>query len=343
MSLLSHFFTMLRYWVLPAESSQPVKAIPASSSPQTSPPSPPPSYFVPLCHPLVDSVSKEVEDYFLENWDFGDEKARKKFVAAGFSRVTCLYFPKALDDRIHFACRLLTVLFLIDDVLEHMSFAEGSAYNEKLIPISRGDVLPNRSEPAEYILYDLWESMRAHDKEMADIILEPVFVFMRAQTDKIRSTPMGLGKYFEYREKDVGRALLAALMRFSMGLRVTEEELATARELEQNCSKHLSVINDIFSYEKEVKAAQTLHEEGGVLCSSVQIIANDADLSADAAKRLLLTLSREWELSHKKLVANAENGRERPSPALSAYLKGLEYQMSGNELWSRTTKRYNQV
>lgn len=92
------------------------------------------------------------------------------------------------------------------DVLEHMSFEEGSAYNEKLIPISRGDVLPDRSVPVEYIIYDLWESMRRHDKEMADEILEPVFMFMRAQTDKTRLEHMGLGKYFEYREKDVGKA-----------------------------------------------------------------------------------------------------------------------------------------
>ena len=132
-------------------------------------------------------------------------------------------------------------------------------------------------------------------------------------------------------------------MRFSMGVRITEEELAEAKEVEQNCSKHLSVINDIFSYEKEVKAAKTLHEEGGALCSSVQIIANEADVSVDAAKRILLNMAREWELGHKKLVAKAEMNGGRASTALSTYLKGLEYQMSGNELWSRTTKRYNLV
>lgn len=75
---------------------------------------PPPSHFKPLCHPLVDSVSIGVDEWFLRNWGFANEKARKKFVAAGFSRVTCLYFPKALDGRIRHACELLTILFLID-------------------------------------------------------------------------------------------------------------------------------------------------------------------------------------------------------------------------------------
>lgn len=72
------------------------------------------SLFQPKIHPLVDKVSREVNDYFLQHWAFEDERARKKFIAAGFSKVTCLYYPLALNDRIHFACRLLTLLFLVD-------------------------------------------------------------------------------------------------------------------------------------------------------------------------------------------------------------------------------------
>lgn len=62
------------------------------------------------------------------------------------------------------------------------------------------------SVPVEYILYDLWESMRAHDKYLANEVLEPVFTFMRAQTDKARLEIHELGQYLEYREKDVGKA-----------------------------------------------------------------------------------------------------------------------------------------
>ena len=114
MSLVAYVLALLSRWVLRSEPPKAVETLPPLPSLPTSPPSPPPSYFIPLCHPLVDSVSREVDNYFLANWNFESEKAKKKFIAAGFSRVTCLYFPKALDDRIHFACRLLTVLFLID-------------------------------------------------------------------------------------------------------------------------------------------------------------------------------------------------------------------------------------
>lgn len=55
-------------------------------------------------------------------------------------------------------------------------------------------------------MYDLWDDMRRQDKGLADDILEPTFNFMRAQTDKSRLTIKELGEYFEYRERDVGKA-----------------------------------------------------------------------------------------------------------------------------------------
>ena len=74
----------------------------------------PSSNWKPLCHSSVDEVVREVDAYFLENWRFRDTKDVRAFENAGFSRVTCFYFPFARDDRIRYACRLLTLLFLID-------------------------------------------------------------------------------------------------------------------------------------------------------------------------------------------------------------------------------------
>lgn len=86
-----------------------------------------------------------------------------------------------------------------------MSFEEGAAYNKRLMPLARGAAIPDRSVPVEYIMYDLWQEMRSIDDTLANEILEPTFEFMRAQTDRVRGKPMGLGEYFQYRERDVGR------------------------------------------------------------------------------------------------------------------------------------------
>ncbi|POS78599.1 aristolochene synthase [Diaporthe helianthi] len=303
----------------------------------------PPALFTPNVHPRVAEVTAEVDAYFLRHWPFENEKARKKFVAAGFSAVTCLYFPEALDDRIAFACRLLALLFLVDDLLEDMSLDDGSAYNERLILLSRGTTSPDRSIPVEWITYDLWNEMRDCDKELADEILEPVFTFMRAQTDKSRLEITELGEYFKYRERDVGKALLSALMRFAMNLNVTPEELLSIQEIEMNCSKHISVVNDIYSWEKELKASQTGHKEGSALCSSVSVLSEEANLEYSASKRVLWVMCREWEFVHEELVARRLSSRDPCSANLRAFMKGLEYQMSGNEAWSETTPRYHSV
>lgn len=74
----------------------------------------PPSSWPSLCHRDEERVTHEVNKYFLQEWKFPNQKARDTFVKGGFCRITCLYFPRAKEDRIHFACRLLTLLFLID-------------------------------------------------------------------------------------------------------------------------------------------------------------------------------------------------------------------------------------
>jgi aristolochene synthase len=130
-------------------------------------------------------------------------------------------------------------------------------------------------------------------------------------------------------------------MRFSMGLHMTEQELDYCREVDLNCSRHISVVNDIWSWEKELLAAKTGHAEGSALCSSVQVIADECQISILASKRVLYAMCREWELCHNEIVARKllevpVDSRE----TVKRFTKGLEYQMSGNELWSRTTLRY---
>lgn len=122
---------------------------------------------------------------------------------------------------------------------------------------------------------------------------------------------------------------------------MTEEELDSVKIIDQNCAKHISVINDIYSWEKELLASKVGHKEGSALCSSVAVMAQEANLSIEASKRVLFSLCREWELCHRQMEAKRLNavGKEQQAQVLK-YIKGLEYQMSGNELWSQTTLRY---
>ncbi|KAI1499290.1 Aristolochene synthase [Biscogniauxia marginata] len=296
-----------------------------------------PSIFKPLCHPLYPKIAKETDEYFLKYWKFPDEKSRRKFLAADYSRFACLNYPLSLDDRIGFACRIITLLFLTDDEIDYMPLADAEAYNEKLILIARGLQKPDRTVPSEWMMWDLWEDMRAHDAELAYTVEAPCFLFMRAQVDKTRLDTGGLSGYFEFREKDIGTALVCAIMTFCMGLHMSDEEMRLARPIVSNFAKNLLCFNDIYSYEKELRV-QDEGSEGGIVVSAVPMVADLAQVSVESAKRILWTMCREWEANHHRLVAKAL--RENNSPALKAFCKGIEYQYSGNELWSHETGRY---
>lgn len=127
-----------------------------------------------------------------------------------------------------------------------------------------------------------------------------------------------------------------------MDLHVTPDEIASVQNIEQNCAKHLSVLNDILSWDKEYRAYQTGHPEGSAICSAVQVLADETSLSYASCKRVLWVMCREWEARHEYLVAKRQTDSALPfGENLRLYVKGLEYQISGNELWSLTTLRYN--
>ena len=132
-------------------------------------------------------------------------------------------------------------------------------------------------------------------------------------------------------------------MRFSMGLHLTPADFDSVAAVEKNCGRHISVVNDIYSYEKELLTSQTAHKEGGVLCSAVPIFATEADVEIAAAKNVLYTLCREWEKVHRKLVQEREAAEGGCKESVRRYMEGIEYHMSGNELWSKTTKRYHNI
>lgn len=128
-----------------------------------------------------------------------------------------------------------------------------------------------------------------------------------------------------------------------MGLHISAQELDSVADIEDNCGRHISLVNDIYSYEKERLASQSSEQEGAVLCNAVQVLANQLDLGIGPTRYMLWILIREWEYTHQELVKNRTAALPKCTVELLAYVNGLEYHMSGNELWSRTTKRYSQV
>lgn len=91
-----------------------VKPLPAKNPAKIPSWEPRPSLWKSTCHRRYHEVSKENNEYFLKHWNFPNKGAEQKFLDCDFAGYTCFQLPLAKDDRIHFACRFVTVLFLID-------------------------------------------------------------------------------------------------------------------------------------------------------------------------------------------------------------------------------------
>jgi aristolochene synthase len=135
-------------------------------------------------------------------------------------------------------------------------------------------------------------------------------------------------------------SLLSGIMRFCAGLYMIPEELELVKLVEENSMKHITFVNDICSFEKEVLTAKNGFELGAI-CSSVPIIMDLCGVNEHEAKRIMWQMVRAWEVRHFELMDEILS--KNPSPALAAYFKGLEYQTAGNELWSLLTPRYNRT
>ena len=139
-------------------------------------------------------------------------------------------------------------------------------------------------------------------------------------------------------------------MRYGMALKVTDSALDTIKELEISYSRLGIIVNDIHSFEKEIRAYDRANTDGAVVLNMVQMQAQETGVSHATAKRVLWVLCREWELQHLELVKQREQaldlygaeGKGERDEDLRLYMKGLEYVLSGNEKWSAYTERYHE-
>ena len=119
------------------------------------------------------------------------------------------------------------------------------------------------------------------------------------------------------------------------------ETLKSLDKIDDSYGKLGIIVNDIYSFEKELYLWNESHKEGAKLLNVVHHMSIDAGVSYSTAKRILWVLCREWELDHQEMVAKVVAGKGGADATLQKYLKGLEYVLSGNEYWSTTTERYH--
>ncbi|KAL8675549.1 MAG: hypothetical protein Q9168_000061 [Polycauliona sp. 1 TL-2023] len=301
---------------------------------------PPPTIFAIKCHPKADQVCAELDEYFFKNWPWKSEAEGQKFLRSETNRWGCLALPNALDDRIYDSVRVNTLLFLLDDVAETMSFAEGKALYKRLTPIALGKTLPNRNDPYEWMTYDTWKSLRDFDPELTEVVWEGALLCVTAQVDDARTRCPDLGSLLKHREKEAGIAFVAAVLQYAQALHVTAADTESISAIFTSYALLGVTVNDILSFDKELRALRLNPDaEGASILNMTQALSNDTELNYEASKRVLWVLCREWEVKHQRMVKE-RLAKKDVSKDLEDYLEGMEYVLGGNEWWSWRTERY---
>lgn len=104
---------------------------------------------------------------------------------------------------------LIPLRLLNTDDLEHMSLEEGSTLVERIISIVKGDIEPNPSVPAEWMMREVWDNLSSIDAELTDDMKEPAYLFWRSQVAAERLKPKTLKSYLHYREADIASAYVS--------------------------------------------------------------------------------------------------------------------------------------
>lgn len=134
-----------------------------------------------------------------------------------------------------------------------------------------------------------------------------------------------------------------ALMRFGANIHLTKAQLSQTKSLESTAFRHVSIINDIYSWEREWQVSQATLTDGAQPFSAVAILAKETSQPFPVCKKSLYDYCRDLELGFKQDADGfRHNGSLELTPEVEKYLQSLEYFMSGMETWSQWTPRYRQ-
>ena len=140
---------------------------------------------------------------------------------------------------------------------------------------------------------------------------------------------------------DITPSFVSACVRYSARLCVSKNVLISLEAIHESYGKLGIIVNDIQSFDKELRLWNKEHKEGAKLLNLVNHMSLDAGVSHSSAKRILWVLCREWEIEHQEIVTKTVSSEAGANQIIVKYLKGLEYVLGGNEYWSETTERYH--
>ncbi|KAH8846756.1 hypothetical protein MCOR07_007929 [Pyricularia oryzae] len=254
-------------------------------------------------------------------------------------------WPESDPERLGLLTYLLDVGCFHDDACEEMTMA--SAHEEHLDLAGAMDVEDKRMlskdsrslRTKQLVSKAVLECIKI-DRQGAMRMLEAyrkkwLRIMETYNTDEID----GIDDYFLARANNGGMGAYYAMLEFSLGISVSDDEYATMAEPITHVERCMLLTNDYWSWPRERDQAE--HQESGKVFNVVWFLmrkeqCSEAD-AMDRVRELIHAEERAWTAAKERLYDQCPKLR----PDLVRLLESLETALAGNDYWSSRCYRHH--
>ncbi|KAH7048409.1 isoprenoid synthase domain-containing protein [Macrophomina phaseolina] len=251
--------------------------------------------------------------------------------------------PECLPERLEIISYANEFAFLYDDMVDNVSKEEGDKLNDQLMAAFQEAATTGKITQAltgkRYVQAQMLLEMMAIDKPRALVAMKAWAEFAELASGREHFTDFAsLDQYIPYRILDVGEMFWFGMLTFGMGLTIKEEEIEECRLLSRDAYIIFGLQNDLYSWDKEVAAAEKIGQKHVV--NAVYVIMKEHGVGVDDAKQICRRVILEHEAKYIKTLREVEK-RTDLSHDLKRFVEALQYSSTGNVLWSVLCPRYH--
>jgi len=299
----------------------------------------------PIWHPQNDAIEARlaVDDrpYVLAH--FRSEKATAAYLGQRVPAYGGLCYPHAKADRIYSVMRMMNAGTLMDDAFTPLELSADQRPRDELLRHyldALEGILPPASAPLPRLLFDtlppiqaqlaqkprVWERMKAGIRSQLVRMADPLAYQMDTLT---------LDGYMDLRRDNAFGEYLTMLTEYALDVDMTDAlaEDASLRAVRTAAMDAVILVNDFFSFRKEVPARDSLN------AMWVLMREEGRDLQQAVYRLAALCARNEQALIRSRDAVLAGPLGQRPD--VRAYVRELEYISSGNAEWCVITRRYH--
>ncbi|KAK8121317.1 terpenoid synthase [Apiospora kogelbergensis] len=257
--------------------------------------------------------------------------------------------PECLPERLEILAYANEFAFLYDDKLENLDLHGGldaqsavhgflATFDDECFDKTALGRAKAHARPEIRLQSRIFTEMVALDPVRGETSMKAWAEFVQLAARTRVKQYMTLAEYVPARVIDAGEMLWFGFLTFGMALTIPADEYQTCMEMARPGYAVLGLTNDLYSWEKELKAAK--QARSNYVFNAIWVIMKEYQADEEEAKGICKQQIRAYMSMFVKVVDRAK-GDSTLSRDFRLYLEALLYSCTGNLVWSISCPRYH--